>query len=395
MTRRHDVPSRGAARVPLSTIAREWTRIGCVGFGGPPSHVNLLRTLCVDERQWLGPQEFQDGVTATNLLPGPASTQLAIFCGWRLRGAPGGVVAGLCFICPGLVAILALAAAFLHHDPPHWILGAAAGAGAAVPAVALNAARNLAPASWRRLGTGAAARARWIAYALVGAAASTLVGPYLVVVLLACGMTEVALRRPRPRATGTSLPAVLASGGAHLVAFGGLGALAWVALKVGALSYGGGFVIVPLMQHDVVSTYHWMTASQFLTAVTLGQITPGPVVQTVAVVGYAAAGVGGGILAAAVAFAPSFAFVLGGGAHFDRVRESRAIQGFFAGASPAVVGAIAGSSISLGATLQHAWQIPVLAAACLCLLVAPRRVVAVLLGAGLVGVTLSLLGVVV
>ena len=108
-------------------------------------------------------------------------------------------------------------------------------------------------------------------------------------------------------------------------------ALAWVAFKVGVLSYGGGFVIVPLIQHDAVSTYHWMTATQFLGAVALGQVTPGPVVLTVAVVGYAAAGVGGGLLATAVAFAPSFAFVLGGGRYFDRLRGNARVQAFLTG----------------------------------------------------------------
>lgn len=379
--------------VPLSTIAREWTRIGCLGFGGPPAHISLLRTLCVDERGWMEPQEFEDGVTATSLLPGPASTQLAIYCGWRLRGSLGGIVAGLCFILPGLTLILALAAAFLSAHPPDWVLGAAAGAGAAVPAVALNAARTLAPASWRRLDAGNPARARWLLFALVGAIATVTVGPYLVLVLVACGTVETIRRRPARRSPNRGLPALVASGTAHLGVAGGLGALAWVALKVGALSYGGGFVIVPLMQHDVVNSYHWMTASQFLTAVALGQATPGPVVQTVAVVGFAAAGVAGGLLAAAIAFAPSFVFVLGGGAHFDRVRSNPTIQGFFAGATPAVIGAIAGSSIPLGLALQRYWQIPVLAAACGALAVAPRRVVVVLLGAGVVGVALALCGV--
>ena len=111
------------------------------------------------------------------------------------------------------------------------------------------------------------------------------------------------------------------------MAAGGLAALAWVAFKVGALSYGGGFVIIPLMQRDAVHTYHWMSAAQFLDAVALGQITPGPVVQTVAVVGYAAAGIGGGLLAALVAFAPSFVFVIVGGPHFDRLRRNAARAG--------------------------------------------------------------------
>ena len=123
--------------------------------------------------------------------------------------------------------------------------------------------------------------------------------------------------------------------------------MVWVALKVGALSYGGGFVIVPLMQHDAVTTYHWMTGAQFLNAVALGQVTPGPVVQTVAVVGYAAGGVGGGLLAAFVAFTPSFLFVLVGG-RFHQIRANRVVEAFLTGAGPAVIGAIAGSAISFG-----------------------------------------------
>jgi chromate transport protein ChrA len=128
------------------------------------------------------------------------------------------------------------------------------------------------------------------------------------------------------------------------MASGGLIALGWVAFKVGALAYGGGFVIVPLMQAEAVGHYHWMSSAQFLNAVALGQITPGPLVQTVAVVGYAAAGVGGGLLAAAVAFAPSFSFILLGARRFDRLRAD-ARQAFLDGAGPAAVGAIIGSAI--------------------------------------------------
>jgi chromate transporter len=114
-----------------------------------------------------------------------------------------------------------------------------------------------------------------------------------------------------------------------------------VALKVGALSYGGGFVIIPLMQADAVDRYHWMTGAQFLNAVALGQITPGPVVQTVAVVGYAAGGVAGGLLAAFLAFTLSFLFVMFGGPRFDRLRASVAVQSFLDGAGPAALGVIA------------------------------------------------------
>jgi chromate transporter len=387
-----EVGQTPVARVPIGTIAKEWARLGCIGFGGPPTHISLLRRMCVQERGWIEAKEFEDAIATTNLLPGPASTQLAIYCAWRLRGAVGGIVGGLCFIVPGLVLILALAAVFLASHPPGWVLGAAAGAGAGVPAVALHAASGLVPASWKRIGTKHAQQARWAFYALAGGTAAAAIGPYLVLVLVACGATEIVVRRSGGQTSSGRAGAVIPAVVLHGAALGGLGALAWVALKVGALSYGGGFVIVPLMQHDAVSAYHWMTGAQFLNAVALGQVTPGPVVQTVAVVGYAAAGVGGGLLAALVAFAPSFAFVLLGGRHFDQLRANSTVASFLTGAGPAVIGAIAGSAVPLGLSLQHLWQIPVLAGALAWLLVFRRGVVSALLIAGAVGAMVALAG---
>jgi len=382
-----DVPT--GARVGLATIAREWTRIGCIGFGGPPAHIALLRRLCVTDRGWIAAPEFEDGIAATNLLPGPASTQLAIFCAWRLRGAIGAVVGGLCFIVPGLVVILALAALFLEQRPPTWVLGAAAGAGAAVPAVAVNAASMLVGSSWTRMGPGTARRFRWFAYGVAGGVAAATIGPFLVLVLVACGLFEAAARRDSGHGVRALFPAVL---GHAAVTIGGLGAVAWIAFKVGALSYGGGFVIVPLMQHDAVTTYHLMSNAQFLSAVALGQVTPGPVVQTVAVVGYASGRLGGGLLAAAVAFAPSFLFVLVGGPRFDRLRANRSIQAFLTGAGPAAIGAIAGSAIPLGLALAHLWQLGVLFLAAGWFLGLRRGVVPAIVGAGALGVIAALAG---
>jgi chromate transporter len=376
--------------VPLSTIAREWSRIGLTGFGGPPTHILLLRRLCVDDRRWISSNEFEDGIAATNLLPGPASTQLAIFCGWRLRGARGAMVAGACFIVPGLIVIVALAMLFLADHPPLWVEGAAAGAGAAVPAVAVAAALGLAPASWARIGTSAAERTRWIIYAGVAVVTVATVGAYVVIVLVACGLVEIVARRALPRSS-TRLPSLAAAPVVATLATAG-GALAWVAFKVGALSYGGGFVIIPLMQADAVDRYHWMTDSQFLSAVALGQITPGPVVQTVSVVGYAAAGVAGAVLAAVVAFAPSFVFVLGGGRYFDRLRADEAVRAFLTGAGPAAIGAIAGSSITLALALSEPWQIAVLAIAVVWFVVVRQNVAVGLVAAGVIGVLAALAG---
>jgi chromate transporter len=378
-------------RVGLATIAREWGRIGCIGFGGPPAHIALLRELCVKRRGWLTEPDFEDGIAATNLLPGPASTQLAIYTAWRLRGVIGAIVGGVCFIVPGLVLILGLAALFLAGNPPLAVRGAAAGAGAAVAAVAVHAAWGLVPGSWKRVGAARPARIRWICYAALGALAAALVGPWLVLVMIGTGLLEVAVRtgRTSPRPARSAAPLPLA---AVAPATGGLLAVAWVAFKVGALSYGGGFVIIPLMQHDAVHTYHWMSDAQFLNAVALGQITPGPVVQTVAVVGYAAAGVGGGLLAALVAFGPSFLFVIGGAGHFDRLRANQRVQAFLTGAGPTVIGAIAGSAIPLAMALQHLWQYGVLAAAALWLLAARRGVVSALVTAAALGAGAAFIG---
>jgi len=386
-------PAPEPPQVPLSTIAREWGRIGCIGFGGPPAHIALFRKLCVQERGWLSEREFEDAIAAVNLLPGPASTQLAIYCAWRLRRTVGALLGGCCFIVPGLVVILVLSALFLTGHPPRWLRGAASGADAAVPAVALQAAAGLLPASWRRAGegSGASRRLRWLLWFAAGAAAAVASTPWLVAVLFGAGLLELGARR-RPRPGAGSPPLAVALGPLAVVAVaGGMGALAWVAFKVGALSYGGGFVIIPLMEHDAVSTYHWMTAAKFLDAVALGQVTPGPVVQTVAAVGYAAHRLGGGLLASLVAFAPSFAFVLLGGPHLQRLRSGPA-QDFFAGAAPAAVGAIAGAAVPLARSLPHLWQLGLLAAAALWLVALRRGVVGGIVGSALLGVIAVLAG---
>jgi chromate transporter len=386
-------PARAAQEPPLAsllTVVREWGRIGCIGFGGPPTHIALLRDLCVERRRWLKAREFEDAVAACNLLPGPASTQLAIFCAWRVRGRLGALAGGAAFIVPGLILILALAVLFLAGTPPTWVRGAGAGAGAAVAAVAVQAGLSLAPASWRR--AQAASRLRWPAYLAAGAAAAATVGPWLVLVLIACGGIELGaerLRRTGPTAEAIAPVPLLAAGA---IGGGVLLSLCWVAVKVGALSYGGGFVIVPLMQADAVARYHWMTGGQFLNAVALGQITPGPVVQTVAVVGYAAAGIGGGILASVVAFAPSFGFVLLGGRYFGRLRDDHRARAFLDGAGPAAIGAILGSAIPLALAITQAWQYAVLAGAAILLLAFRRGVVATLLCAGAAGLIVAVAG---
>jgi chromate transporter len=398
-------PPPGVPRVPLATVLREWGRIGCIGFGGPPAHIRLLRQLVVERRGWMDPREFEDAIAVCNLMPGPASTQLAIFCAWRLRGRAGALVGGAAFIVPGLIVILALAVLFVSKTPPLWVLGAGAGGGAAVPAVAVQAGWSLLGPSWRNK----KAAVRWAIYLAAGLAAAATIGEWLVLVLLGCGTIELLARHPLgssgARAGGTTIRSVdpggsadqgklrgLLAGPALVWAVGGgvLASVAWEAFKVGGLSFGGGFVIIPLMQTDAVSHYHWMTGAEFLNAVALGQITPGPVVQTVAVVGYAAAGIAGGLLASAVAFTPSFLLVLFGGPRFQLIRGNVRARAFLDGAGPAAIGAILGSAITLTRELSHPWQYLVLAGALVMLLPLRRGVVLTLLSGAAIGVTIAL-----
>jgi chromate transporter len=371
---------------PLRTVAREWTRIGLTGFGGPPAHIALLRELMVDRMGWMDSGEFQDANAACGLLPGPASTQMSIFCAYRVAGPVGAIVGGLGFIAPAVILILALSLLFLSHSPPLWVRGAGAGAGAVVAAVAVHAARGLISPSFARVKANRAQLARWVTYLAAGTAAAALLGPYLVLVLLGCGLIEMVIERGAPQL----MSAVLLLPGSITV--GGFGALAWTAFKVGALSFGGGFVIIPLMQGDAVHTYHWMSNAQFLNAVALGQITPGPVVATVAAVGYAAHGLVGGLLAAMVAFSPSFSFILIAGPRFERFRANQTARAFLDGAGPAAIGAILGAAILLVGALRETWQYPLLAVGALALVGFKRGVVETLLVAGLLGTVLAVLG---
>jgi len=345
----------------LATVAREWGRIGLLGFGGPPAHVALLRELTVDKRGWLDAREFADAFAACNLLPGPASTQMAIYTAQRAAGRWGAIIGGLAFILPGLVLVLAIAAVALGDEPPAGVAGFGAGAAAAVVAVVVQAGIKLIELPHPRAAL----------YVAAGAAGAAFAGAAVVAVLLLCGALELAWRA-RSQLTAALWPALI-----------------WMAFKVGALSYGGGYVIIPLMYGDAVEAQRWMTSQEFANAVAYGQLTPGPVTHTVALVGYAASGMGAALVATAVAFGPSFALVMLGAPYFERLRASRHVRGFLDGAGPAAAGAILGAALPLLRALEAGWQWAVLGAAAVAL-IARVPPVWVLVGGGIAGLATTL-----
>jgi chromate transporter len=361
-------------RAPLGAVVREWGRIGAIGFGGPPAHVALLRELCVEQRDWMSAREFEDANAATQVLPGPGSTQMAIYCAHRVAGLPGALAGGLAFILPGLLIVLGISALALAQSPPEWIRAIGSGAAAAVVAVVVQAGIELGRAS---LGPRhGAPLVRAAVYLVLGAAAVLVAGAYVVVVLLACGAAELGWRTWSANIVAWPLALVFA--------VATLPAVAWMALKVGALSYGGGFVTIPLMQEDAVDTHGWMTDSEFANAVAYGQLTPGPVTHTVAMVGWAASGLGGALLASVVAFTPSFLVVALTGERFERFRESTRARAFLDGAGPAAVGAILGAAVPLAEAIEESWQYGLLAAAAVVLALG-RPAIWALLGAAVAG----------
>jgi chromate transporter len=376
-------PAPRGRPVGLGEVARRWLRIGGTSFGGPSAQVHLLRQLCVEAEGWLSPEEFEHALGTTNLLPGPAGTQMALYCAWRVGGLPGMLVGGVAFVLPGLVTIVALGAAVLAIGAPRGLVGASLGASAVVPAIALRAGIDLLRPSRR----GAASRWRWLGYVLAGGLGTLLLGPLLVLVLLSCGLVEVLAERIALDPPRSARSILLGMGG-----LGALGPLAWTSLKVGGLSFGGGFVIIPLIEADAVSRHHWMTRPAFLAAVALGQITPGPVVQTVAVVGWAAAGLGGALLAALVTFLPSFLIVGAGARHFERLRRSAVATAFLRGAGPAAIGAILGVVPLLARGVAHLWQVPLALGALVAIVGLRRSAVVTIAAGGLLGLLAGLCG---
>ena len=217
--------------------------------------------MMVEREQWLTAREFQDAVAATSLLPGPASTQLAIFCARAVAGVRGAILGGLAFIVPGFVLIVLLAELFLAHGRNDAVRGASAGVAAAVVVVIVVAgigfARGFADVHGALL-------LRSVLYAVAGAAATVSLGPWVLAVLLGSGIVEVALRLRKPAAL------------VWLGSTAKIPALIWTAFKVGGLSFGGGLVIIPLMQHDVVHSHHWLTERQFATPSRSGSSRPAP-----------------------------------------------------------------------------------------------------------------------
>jgi chromate transporter len=289
----------------LGELARLFLRIGTTAFGGPAAHIAMMEDEVVRRRAWLTHEELLDLIAACNLIPGPNSTELAIHIGHRKAGWRGLVVAGACFILPAALIVAAIAWAYVR-----W--GALPEVGAVLYGVKPVIIAVVAQALW---GLGRKAMKSWM-LGLIGvtAVAATLAGVDEIVVLLGAGALAAAREA-----------------GAKAVVVVPLGKLFAVFAKIGAVLFGSGYVLLAFLRSDLVERLHWLTESQLLDAVAVGQITPGPVFTTATFVGYVLAGGAGAVVATVGIFLPAFVFVAVSGPLLPRLRRSRFAGAFLDG----------------------------------------------------------------
>ena len=321
--------NRDPAATPHSRALRElavlFLKLGTTAFGGPAAHVAMMEDEVVQRRQWLSRARFLDLLGATNVIPGPNSTEMAIHVGYLRAGWSGLVVAGICFILPAALLVGGIAAAYVRFGTLPQVAGALYGVKPVVIAI-------VAQALWRLAGTAI----KSTELALVGAIAIVLaaLGINELLVLAAAGLAVAAghLVRSRPSKAATLLslttwnPAGLLPNAAVTAAAAtpfGLWPLFWFFAKVGAVLFGSGYVLLAFLRADLVEHWHWLTEAQLLDAVAVGQVTPGPVFTTATFVGYILGGPLGGLIATVGIFLPAFFFVAASGPLVPRLRRSR------------------------------------------------------------------------
>lgn len=348
----------GGTSVRYRDLAAFFTRLGLTAFGGPAVHIALMEATVVRERRWMPRERFLDLLGAANLIPGPSSTELAIYIGYDLGGPVGLLIAGTCFILPAALVTLAFAWAYVRFGSLPHAAGLLAGIKPVIIAVLLQALFSLAKGAAKTWQLGA------LGVAATGAA---LAGAGPLGILLAAGTLAVAARRRAASEGGAAailIPAAAGIPAAATVALQapGLVGLFLVFAKTGAFLFGSGYVLLAFLRADMVDRLHWLTEAQLLDAVAVGQVTPGPVFTTATFIGYVLSGVPGAAAATVGIFAPAFVLVAASGLIVPRLRRSAAAGAFLDGVNVAALGLMAAVAWDLGkAALVAPWTIAVAA----------------------------------
>jgi len=341
------VTTDGLAVCTLRDLVRYFLRLGATGFGGPIALVGMMQRDLVERRRWFSAQEYREGLALAQLAPGPLAAQLAMYLGWARAGATGAAIVGLAFVLPSFAMVVALAVAYLELGGLPWIQGAFYGLGAAVIALVAKSALKL-----TRLTLGRDAL-HWSLFA-VAALVTAWTESELAWAMVGAGVVALLARATRrgPRAATAlgiaALPPALVAGLAGPATDETLLRIAWYFAEAGAFVFGSGLAIVPFLHGGVVQQFAWLDERQFLDAVAVAMITPGPVVITVGFIGYLVAGPAGAVVASLATFLPCYLFTVVPAPHFRRFQRNDAVVAFVGGVTAAATGAIAGAVLVLG-----------------------------------------------
>jgi len=341
------------AHAGLGEVARYFVRLGFTAFGGPAAHVAMMEDDLVNRRHWISRQQFMDTLAATQLVPGPNSTEMAIHMGYVQRGVPGLIVAGACFIGPAFLLVLLISIGYVAYGTLPQVNALFYGIQPIIVAIVIQAVYRLGATACRTL--------PMIILAVVGALLQLLTSLDTVLIIIGGGLVGIVLTLGPQLLRSASLLLLLPFGGrlAQPETEAPLWQLGLFFLKVGATLMGSGYVLLSYLETDLVRGYGWLTRPQLIDAIAVGQMTPGPVFTTAAFVGYVIEagpdnnvlqGMLGAAVAAVAIFLPSFLIVLFMAPWIPRLRQSRVAGAFLDGVNAAVVGSIAAITWTLFAT---------------------------------------------
>ena len=329
----------------LRDLLLYFLRLGTFGFGGPIALAGYMQRDLVERRHWVSMSDYLEGLAFSQLSPGPLAAQLAMYIGWIRAGFIGATLIGIAFILPSFLMAVVLAALYVHFGSLPWIQGMFYGIGAAVIAIIARSAMKLIRGTVGK---------DWLLWAIFAVLAVTTAWTQseIVWLFILSGIIAMLIKAPpfSVRVQSMTILAVLSPllTGIHGVAsLGTLAILLLFFLKAGAFVFGSGLAIVPFLYGGVVVKFHWLTELQFVDAVAVAMITPGPVVITSAFIGFLVAGVAGAVVAAAAVFAPPYLIILFGAPYYRRFAQNRQVKGFVQGVTAAAVGAIAGAAFIL------------------------------------------------
>jgi chromate transporter len=332
----------------LTDLTKYFLKLGTTGFGGPVALVGYMHRDLVEERKWISEEEYKEGLALSQLAPGPLAAQLGIYLGFVNYGVIGATLAGLAFVIPSFIMVVLLGMAYKLYGGLSWMTSAFYGVSAAVIGIIAISSYKLTVKSVSKFEFGAI-KSNWLLWLfyISMAIVTFITQSENVLLFIGAGLIYMFIKAP-PQWTKTNNTAsvlLLANIGFWQFEWNTLGRIAWFFTKAGAFVFGSGLAIVPFLHGGVVKEYHWLTEQQFVDAVAVAMITPGPIVITVGFIGYLVGGFPGACVAALATFLPCYLLTVIPAPYFKKIAKNKSIKAFVDGITAAVIGALAGAVI--------------------------------------------------